>query len=175
MSDRNNKINSIAYEFVRVNPADLPLLAEWLRHDHVRRWWGDPDRELGLIKDALSDTRTDMRIVYLNREPMAFIQDYDVHAWPQVHFAYLPQSSRAIDTFIGPVHMLGQSHGPRYLRQRAQELLREGAASVVIDPEVDNLRARKAYNKAGFFGENPVQLDHETVVLMIYSGDLEPD
>ncbi len=151
--------------------ADLPLLAKWLREDHVRRWWGDPDRELALIEGALSDNRKDMRIVYFDHEPMAFIQDYDVHAWPQVHFAYLPQTSRGIDTFIGPVKILGQGHGPCFLHLRVQQLLREGAAGVVIDPDVNNLRARKAYNKAGFFGENPIQLDEETVVLMTYCGD----
>ena len=46
--------------------------------------------------------------------------------------------------------MIGRGHGAAYLRLIAERLCAEGAPLVTIDPIVDNLRARRAYAKAGF-------------------------
>ncbi len=55
----------------------------------------------------------------------------------------------AIDCFSGPG---GFGHGGLWLRALADTLLAE-APILVIDPEPDNLRAVRAYEKAGFRGE----------------------
>ena len=34
--------------------ADLPLLREWTETPHWREWWGDPDEELGFIRDMVA-------------------------------------------------------------------------------------------------------------------------
>ncbi|MCP4999784.1 MAG: GNAT family N-acetyltransferase [Hyphomicrobiales bacterium] len=64
--------------------------------------------------------------------------------------AHLPPSTRAIDTFIGEPEMINAGHGSGYLRAMARLPLDNGAFAVVIDPEPDNARARRAYHKAGF-------------------------
>ncbi len=46
--------------------------------------------------------------------------------------------------------MIGRRHGAAYLGLLAQRLCAEGAPLVAIDPAIDNLRARRAYEKAGF-------------------------
>ena len=46
----------------------------------------------------------------------------------------------------------------------------EGAPTVAIDPDVDNTRARRAYEKAGFSGEGIVETGEGPAVLMIFSG-----
>ncbi|RVQ03761.1 acetyltransferase, partial [Sinorhizobium meliloti] len=38
--------------FEPVAEGHLPMLLAWLSEPHVRQWWGDPDVELGLIRDG---------------------------------------------------------------------------------------------------------------------------
>ena len=109
-----------------------------------------------------------MRIVSIDGRPFAYAQDYEVHAWPQPHLAHLPHGSRAIDSFIGWPSMIGRGHGGNYLRLLAQRLCAEGAPMVAIDPAIDNLRARRAYEKAGFRLVGPAATDAGPAVLMLY-------
>ena len=42
-----------AISFVPVSAQHDPLIAAWLRAPHRRAWWGDPDEELGFIRDMV--------------------------------------------------------------------------------------------------------------------------
>ena len=64
--------------------------------------------------------------------------------------------------------MIGRGHGSVYLRLLAERLCAEGAPLVAIDPDLDNLRARHAYAKAGFVGETPVPTPNGPAVVMVY-------
>jgi RimJ/RimL family protein N-acetyltransferase len=46
----------------------------------------------------------------------------------------------------------------------------EGAPVVAIDPDVDNARARRAYEKAGFLGDAIVQAGEGLAILMTFDG-----
>jgi aminoglycoside 6'-N-acetyltransferase len=111
-----------------------------------------------------------MRIVAFDTQPFAYVQDYGVHTWPQAHFAHLPEGARGIDAFIGVPEMIGQGHGAAFLRERAAQLIAEGAPVVAIDPDASNLRARAAYAKAGFAGERIVATAEGPAVVMIFRG-----
>ena len=147
---------------------DLPRLRCWLSAPEVARWWGDPRDELELLRADLNESRMTMRIVSLRGRPFAYAQDYEVHAWPQAHLMHLPRRSRAIDSFIGRPTMIGRGHGPAYLRLLAERLSAEGAPLVAIDPAIDNVRAWRAYGKAGFRMEGQVETEAGPAVLMIY-------
>ena len=147
---------------------DLPLVRDWLARPHVREWWGDPDEQYELLAGDLDEPRMVMRIVSFDGRPFAYAQDYEVHAWPQPHFAALPPGSRAIDTFIGEPAMLGIGHGGAYLRALALLIEADGATAVVIDPDRDNARARRAYAKAGFAGETVVDTPEGPAVVMVF-------
>jgi aminoglycoside 6'-N-acetyltransferase len=158
------------YSFRAVTAADLPMLARWLRAPLVMAWWGDPEEQYALLQEDLANPLMTMRIVSHLGKPFAYAQDYDVGSWPQAHFARLPAGARSIDAFIGEPDMTGRGHGPAFLRLLAQRLVAEGAPAVVIDPDVDNLRARRAYSKAGFGGEDVVETRDGPVVLMTFAG-----
>jgi aminoglycoside 6'-N-acetyltransferase len=158
------------YGFRPATVDDLPMLRRWLHTPEVVRWWGDPDHELSLLTEDLSEPNMVMRIVSLGARPFAYAQHYDVHAWPQDHLAALPAGTRAIDTFIGDPDMLGGGHGSRYLRQLANQLLQEGAPLIAIDPGVDNHRAHRAYWKAGFRGDTLVETPAGPAILMTFDG-----
>ena len=55
-----------------------------------------------------------------------------------------------MDISIGPPELVGKGHGSAIVRQFTDMLFEEGCPRVVIDPHPDNLRAVRAYEKAGF-------------------------
>jgi aminoglycoside 6'-N-acetyltransferase len=57
------------------------------------------------------------------------------------------------------------------LRLLAEQLIDEGAPLVAIDPHLDNFRARRAYQKAGFRSEREVVTGEGPAMLMIYKGE----
>ena len=140
------------YVFREMTAADLPLMADWLVEPHLVRWWGEPVEQLALITDDLADPLMDQRIVTLDGQAIGYVQHYPCHAWGAPHLAGFPPGTLALDTFVGPESLLGQGHGTAFLRQRAAELLAQGAPAVVIDPDPGNERAVRAYRRAGFVG-----------------------
>ena len=158
------------YGFRPAVRADLPMLRRWLDTPEVVRWWGDPEREAALLEEDLGNPLMAMLIVAHRGRPFAYAQHYDVHSWPQPHFAALPPGARAIDAFIGEPDMIGQGHGAVFLRLLAARLLADGAPVVAIDPDSANLRARRAYARAGFAGDAIVATADGPAVLMLFAG-----
>lgn len=159
-----------AYSFRPATADDLPMLRVWLRTPEVVRWWGDPDKEAAILAADLDEPAMTKRIVSFEGRPFAYVQHYEVGAWPQPHFAGLPAGSRAVDAFIGEPDMLGCGHGRAVLRLLAERLMTDGAPMVAIDPDVDNLRARRAYEKAGFRGDLVVETGEGPAILMLFTG-----
>ena len=156
------------YEFRAVVRADLPMLRGWLATPEAMRWWGDPQAEAALLREDLDNPQMTMRIVSVAGRAFAYAQDYEVHTWPQPHLAALPPGTRAIDTFIGEPEMIGRGHGAAYLRLLARRLIAEGAPVIAIDPDVANVRAQRAYERAGFRRGEIVETAEGSVVLMIF-------
>ena len=159
-----------AYTFRPATAADLPLLSQWLRTPEVIRWWGDSEEQEALLKEDLDEPAMVMRIVSHRGRPFAYVQHYAVQVWPQPHFAHLPSGARAIDAFIGEPDMIGRGHGSAFLRLLALSLQADGAPLVAIDPDAGNLRARRAYAKAGFRGEAVSESGEGPVVVMTFEG-----
>jgi aminoglycoside 6'-N-acetyltransferase len=156
------------YNFRLFTRADLPMTARWLQAPEVVRWWGDAEKELALITEDLTEPLMRQRIVEYRGQPFGYVQSYPVHAWPQSHFMHLPNDAKAIDAFIGESDMLGRGHGKAFLRAFAEILIAEGSRVVVIDPNVDNHRARRAYAGAGFVAEGVVETAEGPAVLMLF-------
>ena len=151
--------------FRPVAEADLPLIARWRAAPHVLEWWGEPSVEDE--REKLSDARIAMWIIELDGRPFAFSQDYDVHGWTPHPFSHLPPGSRGIDQFIGDAELLGRGHGTAFVRHHVERLFAAGAPAVGTDPHPDNLRARRAYEKAGFqLTSGPVDTPWGRAVLM---------
>jgi aminoglycoside 6'-N-acetyltransferase len=154
------------YTFRSMTADDLPMLRRWLATPEVVRWWGDPAREAALLEEDLHEPAMVMRIVSFDGRCFAYAQDYEVSHWPQEHLRHLPPGSRAVDTFIGKPEMIGCGHGAAFMRLLARRLIYEGASQVVIDPAADNVRARRAYARAGFAAESVCSSDTGPVVVM---------
>ena len=159
------------YCFRSIVNADLPMVERWLKSPEVARWWGDAAEQLVLLKEDLDDPLMRQWIVEYDQHPFAYVQAYEAHAWPQVHLQSLPGGTQVIDAYIGEPDMLGRSHGSAFLRLLASSFIREGAPLVVIDPDAGNLRARRAFARAGFAEEAVVEAKQGVVVLMVLGAD----
>ncbi|MFN3526133.1 MAG: GNAT family N-acetyltransferase [Paracoccus sp. (in: a-proteobacteria)] len=136
--------------------ADLPMLAQWLASAEVAAWWEGPDRQIALVTEDLDHPAMTQVIVMWGDQPIAYAQYYPAQAWPAPHFAHLPGNAIAIDVFAGPA---GRGHGGGWLRALGDLLLQQ-ASTLAIDPDPENIRAIRAYEKAGFSGSE-IRIDGE--------------
>ena len=139
------------YDFRAVTVADLPMLAAWLAEPHVQEWWDEgPEASLAEIREAMDSVETEPLIVELRGRPIAYIQSYDPHLEDGHPYRDQPFGTLGMDISIGPPELVGKGHGSAIVRQFTDMLFEEGCPRVVIDPHPDNLRAIRAYEKAGF-------------------------
>lgn len=71
-----------------------------------------------------------------------------------------------IDITIGKPNMLGKGLGSLAVRWFCKKLFAEGAPRLIIDPDTANLRAVRAYEKAGFVRFGTHARDDGTTLLM---------
>jgi aminoglycoside 6'-N-acetyltransferase len=155
------------YRFLPATGTDLPLLRRWRETPEVLPWWGTWQYPEAEFQAHLSDPAMAMWIVYYDGRPFAFAQDYACHAWDPHPFSYLPPGSRGVDLYIGEADMLDQGHGTALLRQHSDSMFASGVPAIGTDPHPDNVRARRAYGKAGFEEvSGPVETRWGRAVLM---------
>jgi aminoglycoside 6'-N-acetyltransferase len=138
------------YVFHQMSATDLPMIRRWLATPQVARWWGDPDEQFALVSEDLDHPSMDQFVVATDSRPFAYLQCYDPAAWPDTVFAAYREGTRGIDQFIGEPDMMDRGHGSALVRNFVDELLKMGTPAVVTDPDPANLRAVRAYEKAGF-------------------------
>ena len=135
----------MAYDFRPMQIADIARVSAWRATPLVSKWC-----EGEIDADDLADPISRQWIVSHQDQPFAFLQDYDPHAEPAHPFAFLPPASRGLDQFIGDPDMLGLGHGPAFVDLFVAALFAGGAPAVGVDPNPDNTRAIRAYQKASF-------------------------
>ena len=91
---------------------------------------------------------------------------YNLSAW-NTGFGPQPEGTRGLDQFIGETGMLGRGHGSAFIRAFTDQLLTSGTPRVVIDPDPANLRAIRAYEKAGFCADRLVDTPDGPALLMV--------
>jgi RimJ/RimL family protein N-acetyltransferase len=133
-----------SYDFHPMSAGDLPLMLRWLEMPHIREWWGDPETELGYVRDMIEGRDTTRPFIFsVDGEPMGYIQywfigDHQNATWIADH------------PWIGDPGKLAKGIGSGALRAFAERLAGQGYRTIVIDPDPENRRAVRAYEKAGF-------------------------
>jgi aminoglycoside 6'-N-acetyltransferase len=153
------------YVFRPMTAADLPLLRRWLGEAEVRQWWGDPDEQYSLVSGDLDEPAMDQFIVLAGNRPFGYLQCYQLTAW-NTGFGPQVEGTRGIDQFIGEGDMIGRGHGSAFIRQFVDERFRQGLPRIVTDPDPNNLRAVRAYEKAGFVRDRMVETPDGPALLM---------
>lgn len=128
---------------------DLALLAAWLRRPHVALWWGDPENALAAVRAYPPGHSA---LIELDGRPVGFIC-WNPPAPSELAAAGLddlPTDLVDVDILIGETDVLGHGVGPEALRLLLARLGADGVRIVGLAAATANLRALKAYEKAGF-------------------------
>jgi aminoglycoside 6'-N-acetyltransferase len=155
------------YQFRPMSAADLPMVRRWLEAPHVAQWWRDPDTQFALVSEDLDHPAMDQFVVAADDRPFAYLQCYDPTAWSDNGLGTHPLGTRGIDQFIGEPDMVDRGHGSALIRSFVDGLLKTGTPRVVTDPDPENIRAVRAYEKAGFQKARLVDTPDGRALLMV--------
>ncbi|EAV43582.1 aminoglycoside 6'-N-acetyltransferase [Stappia aggregata IAM 12614] len=144
--------------FRPVTAEDLPMLATWMARPHWRHWWGDPEEELNNIRDMVEGRDTTRPFIFQEGGvDKGYIQVWFVGDQQGSTFAVdypwldlLPAEAVGVDLSIAAEEDVSRGLGTRTLQAFVHELREQGHERIIIDPDPANLRAVKAYRKAGF-------------------------
>jgi RimJ/RimL family protein N-acetyltransferase len=144
--------------FLPVATEHYPLLRTWLELPHVQEWWDDPDEELSHIRDMVEGRDTTRPfLIILDGKPVGYIQYWFIghhqnEEWIKDHpwLEELPAETVGIDLTIGDPALLSKGIGSRALTAFVAMVRELGHHTIIIDPDPANLRAVRAYEKAGF-------------------------
>jgi aminoglycoside 6'-N-acetyltransferase len=154
------------YGFWPMTSDHLPMIRRWLKTPEVVRWWGEPDEQFALVSGDLDHPDMDQFVVAIEDRPFGYIQCYALSAWNQ-GFGPQPEATRGIDQFIGEPEMIGRGHGSAFIRQFVENLLMSGVPRIVTDPDPENIRAVRAYARAGFQSDRAIETPDGPALLMV--------
>jgi aminoglycoside 6'-N-acetyltransferase len=146
---------------MRDEDADYGLIARWRAQPHVHAWW-EPDTPVPTLEEVRAhygprtraENPTTSCIIELDDTPIGYLQFYRWLAWPDEAEALevgADADTFGIDLFIGEPDLISRGVGTRAVSLICEHLERErGATAVALTTESTNLRAQRAYEKAGF-------------------------
>ncbi len=161
---------NIKLSFHRLSQHHFPLLLRWLKAPHVKLWW-DSDikwtEELiadkysyyvnGYKKLTLQDQIIEKPIyafvICLEGALIGYIQYYNRHDFPPERgydISELPNSCAGLDWYLGEQEFTGKGIGTKALKLFLEQYVFQKFDNVFVDPEVENINAIRAYQKAGF-------------------------
>jgi aminoglycoside 6'-N-acetyltransferase len=156
----------------RVTPADFDLLAGWLSHPHVHRWWYHEftpeavDRDFG--PSARGEEPNEDLLALVDGRPVGLVQRSFWHDYPEyvdqiAPILPIPEDAVTIDYLIGEAADTGRGLGPAIigavLADTWAALPRAGC--IIVPVAAGNRASWRALEKAGF--------------IRIAEGELEPD
>ncbi|NIZ90415.1 GNAT family N-acetyltransferase [Kineococcus rubinsiae] len=139
---------------------DAKIIAAWLSREEVYQWWGGAPVPLEeVLAKYIGDRLPEVAVYVIEKagRPVGLIQ-----AWQD--------DGCGLDMFIAAGEQ-GRGVGPAAARVLAEDLTARGWQEVMVDPAVDNVRAVRAWERAGFAptGERGVDEDHETQLMVFVS------
>ncbi|HEX6532982.1 MAG TPA: GNAT family N-acetyltransferase [Gemmatimonadaceae bacterium] len=153
--------------------ADLPMLHEWLTRPHVAEWWTptpsprEVEEEFGAL--VAGDSAVRPYIALEDGVPVGYIQSYVAMGagggwWPDER----DPGVRGIDQFLADPGRLGRGLGTAMVRAFVDELFADPAVTrVQTDPDPNNARAIRCYERAGFRRVGEVTTPDGRALLMV--------
>ena len=144
-------------EFRILREEDLPQLHEWLRREHVKRWWRDSrtceETAAHYLPSLRGEDPTDHYVIILDGREVGMIETYLVSDHPEWE-AVVRQGDcvAGVDLLLGEEDVVGRGLGPEVLRVFAREVVfaRPAVDALVAAVDEDNRWSWRAFEKAGF-------------------------
>jgi RimJ/RimL family protein N-acetyltransferase len=169
VADDNTRL---AIRLMRDDEDDYGLMLRWLSSPHVAEWWNPQRRRLdqdAILAEYRPLTRAEDSstacIIELSGRPIGYIQFYpwDPEAAEMRELGFdLPAGYWGIDIFIGEPDHINRGLGSQAVALIRRYLVEErGATGIALAVAADNVRAQRAYEKAGLVRKQDV-LDTDT-------------
>jgi aminoglycoside 6'-N-acetyltransferase len=151
----------VTVRLLRNDMADFALMARWRAMPHVRAWW-DPDEPPPTCEQIAAQYGTYMHpsspttpcIIEIAGRPVGYVQFYRWASFAEearemdVEF---DDGTFGIDIHVGEEDAIGKGVGTRTVELLCEHLAdAHRATSFALTTEIGNLRAQRAYEKAGF-------------------------
>lgn len=158
---------TVIFKFKSMTKEDIPLFLEWAKKEHVRSVWffGAYETPDYIYKKVEGNGYDYPFIILCDNVPIGYIQYSDLYAYKTLSkelkgvFTNEPPGSYCMDLFIGEEAYLNRGFGTQIVQQFSNWLLLEKKAKrVLIDPSIENIRAIRCYEKAGFV---PIRKTHD--------------
>ena len=141
----------------------LSLLLSWLNAPHVQKFW-DRGTEWteSLVQGKygtyiegykwIGQEKKPLRafIIYLDETPVEYIQYYNAQHFPREGCEVDHPRLAALDIFIGEVSALGNGYGSSSIKNFLSKHVWNDFDACFVDPDISNIVAIRAYEKAGF-------------------------
>lgn len=161
----------ITFKPLQLIDEHINLLYTWLCKPHVVEHWDPAPKDLEQIqkkyrKKIESDTQLPY-LICLDDKPIGYIQSYYAPAIGDGWWEDQPEGTWGMDIFIGEEDSLGKGYGSESLKLFVIKIFEEhGAKKIIIDPDPENKRAIRAYEKAGFAKKGIADTPDGRVLLM---------
>jgi aminoglycoside 6'-N-acetyltransferase len=144
---------------------DLPLVAGWLRHQHVARWWlagttaqAELNEIAARVADPASSATRQLTILERNRPELerpvriGWCQWYPYDAYPAEAEAIGARAGDCgIDYAIGEPAAIGRGPGTELIAALVEEVHRHHPrCGVIVDPDANNVASRRVLERNGF-------------------------
>lgn len=149
---RQERVTAMEVRLLDVTSSDLPLIGRWLREDHVRRYWGEPEENLRLLRDPPSSGSRRAVIEADGRKVgLVLWQHPSRRELDEAGLHDVPESVIDIDIMIGEAAEVGRGVGPAAIRMAAESALADSSVPFVIAATlIENQPSQRAFVKAGF-------------------------
>jgi len=159
------------FKFRKVEEKDFRKLYDWLNSKNVKEFWY-PDSSFTFdeisekYKDRIAAGKVDMFIIINNGTDIGYIQSYYIEETSPFRIS---KKSKGIDLYIGDPSFIHKGFGKDIICDYINKhiFIDSHIENVGIDPEVGNVIAIRAYEKAGFRHVN-TEIDKHSNKLTYY-------
>lgn len=139
---------------------DVDSLLTWLSDDDVRRWYDEGEHALANYRQRFSPEETTHKFIFsIDGTAAGYLQAYRLADEPDyARQIELDPETVSIDMFIGDSSYRNRGWGCLVLRAALDRIVfgEMHANQACINPDPENIRAVKCYERAGFRGDRVV-------------------
>lgn len=156
-------------ERVSLRPVDIDndvlLIHAWLADPEVNRWYSEGEHSLEHYRQKFAPEPTTHKfIMCIDAIPVGYLQAYRLSDEPEYAAQLgLDHDAVSIDLFIGNADYRNRGWGSVILRVALDQIVfgQMKAEFACINPDPENIRAVRSYEKAGFRGERIVWIEDD--------------